>query len=131
MNNAEVITKLNEMLTELERRREELEAQFGRLSALPASEFADARTRLNSRAATLTRRIADIRIRRDDRQTRADLARAVKPLDAARVQAMRDALDKVQEAIVATAAISDVIRLAGEIGRAAGKAHTAASPESA
>jgi len=128
MSNDEVIENLEKVLVELEDRRGEVESQLGRTD-IPPTKWSDFEKLINARVSSLTIRIVNTRTRLRERRLLRDLGRAVSPLNASSVSALKAALEKVQQSIVATAAVKNVLRLASEISDAATTAFIVSAPE--
>jgi hypothetical protein len=128
MSNYEVIQNLESVLRELEDRRADVESQLDRTD-IPLTEWSDFEKLINARVSSLTIRIVNTRTRLRERRLLRDLGRAVSPLNASNVSALKAALKKVQQSIVATAAVKTVLRLASEISDAATTAFIVSAPE--
>jgi hypothetical protein len=128
MSNDEVIENLEKVLIELEDRRGEVESQLDRTD-IPLTEWYDFEKLINARVSSLTIRIVNTGTRLRERRLLRGLGRAVSPLNASSVSALKAALEKVQQSIVATAAVKNVLRLASEISDAATTAFIVSAPE--
>lgn len=117
MTNAEVIQQLDKTIEELAKRREEAEAILAR--PIDPAEFPDLEKRVIERTSSLTLRIHNLRTRRRNRELAESMNTAVPPLPAARVAAMRAALEKVSESIAAVQDIQKALALAARISQSA------------
>jgi hypothetical protein len=125
--NAQVIARLDTLLTELRARRAELEAMATNPYPTPpsiVSQQLDIAAELND----LNQQIVNMAIQRGDRQTSEDLQTAVPDLPDADVAIMAAALQAVSESIAAANTFSAAIGLAATIATQA-QAATAASSQ--
>jgi hypothetical protein len=117
VTNAEVIQQLDRTIEKLVKRREETEAILGR--PIDPAEFPDVEKRVIAQATSLTLRIHNLRTRRRNRELAESLNTAVPSLPAARVAAMRAALEQVAESIAAVQSIQMALALAARISQSA------------
>ena len=107
---------------------EALQARLAELQTIqgapggPLEERADRQMQIFARISSINIRILHLQNRLHDRELAAAVGEAVPPLSEERRQAMRAALEKVNQSIVAIGMFKDAIALAEEISKAASSA---------
>ena len=126
MDNTAVITELRAIITALSARLAELQTMQGAPGG-PLAERADRQMQIYARISSLNIRILHLQNRLHDRELAESVKKAVTDLSPERSQAMKAALVKVNQSIVATAMFKSAIALAEEISSAASSAAAASA----
>src|SRR5437773_12377537 len=121
IDNATVIAELKNLIEALQARLAELQTIQGAPGG-PLEERADRQMQIFARISSINIRILHLQNRLHDRELAAAVGEAVPPLSEERRQAMRAALEKVNQSIVAIGMFKDAIALAEEISKAASSA---------
>jgi uncharacterized protein YjiS (DUF1127 family) len=129
MNNDDVMANLDQAIEELIKRRQEADGILDR--KMKPEDFPDIEKRVVERVSSLTLRIHNLRTRRRNRQFLEEMDETIKPLSAARVQAMQEALGKVSKSIEAVKNIQAALELAAAISQSASDLFDATKPTTA
>ena len=129
MNNEEVIKQLDLTISELVRRRQEVDEILDR--PMTPEEFPDVEKQVVASMNDLSRRIRNLRTQRADRKLLADLKETVVPLSAEQVAAIRRALEQVSRSIAAVENIQTALAVAAAIARSASSMSAATDPTTA